>query len=174
MNLKNIKRNTALKFIQKQMVNKNAKTFEDLTTVTTVGILVEEDLFLAYDFTKKLCENLKIKNENLVVILHRDLKEKELEDKHLYFSEKSLGFHAKLKGEDVASFLNKNFDLVINYCSQNNIAAQLLCYQSQAKLKAGFDNEKMNFYDISVKIPENKIDTFNQEIVKYLKIIKVV
>jgi len=144
-----------------------------LNKIIKVGILAESDLFQTYDFTRNLSSNFGLDKNSFNIILYRNSKiNEELADCN-YFSEKDFGMFGKIVGEDLKKFVNKNFDLLINYCTKEDLFSEMVCIKSKAKLVAGFNNKTYNNYDISIKIESNKIDTFNEELTKYLQILKV-
>jgi hypothetical protein len=174
MNLKKIKKNTALKFLRKHAATEKIKPAVSGNIIYKVGILAEEDLFNTYDFRKELSENFKIPANDFKILLFQ--KRKNIESLHdlEYFSFDDFGFFGKIKGENVKDFTQNNFDLLINYCAQDNILALVASFQSNAILKAGFKMEEFNLYDISISVEVNKIDTFNAELTKYLQILNLI
>ena len=175
MNLKGIKRNTAFKYLMKQQ-NSSAKKSQNikLEQVKSVGVLVEEELFRAYDFTKKLSNDLGVETADIHVVLFQKSPTQKSLDQFEFFSDKSFNFFGKIKDKALKYFIDKKFDILINYCNQDNIYAHIVVLESNAKMKAGFENEHTSFYHLSVNIPDNKINTFNEEIIKYLKILKLI
>jgi hypothetical protein len=174
MNLKNIKRNKALKFLRKQgkITNNNANVSKK--EIKKVGVLADENLFKTYDFRKKLAENFGIKTDDFTIILYQNVKNVTLSQEFETFSDKDFGMGGKIKGTVVQNFVQTKFDLLINYCAYENVMAQVASYHSKAILKAGFNSEELNFYDISIQIDANKVDTFNAELTKYLQILKLI
>ncbi len=174
MNLKNIKKNTSLKFLLKNNSKSNNNANISKKEIKKVGILANEDLFKTYDFRKKLAENFGIKTDDFTIILYQKVKNVTLSQEFETFCDKDFGMNAKIKGDTVQNFVQKKFDLLINYCNEENIMAQVASFHSKAILKAGFNSEELNFYDISIQIDSNKIDTFNAELTKYLQILKLI
>ncbi len=174
MNLKGIKKNTALKYLIKYQKNKKKKDNVHPKKVRHVGILADEELFKAYDFTKKLSEDLGIQIGDIEVMLFQKNKSKKSLDQFEFFSDKSFDVFGKIKDKDLLYFLDKKFDLFVNYCNRDNVFAHIAALKSNTIIKASFENEIASFYQITVNIPENKINTFNEEIVKYLKILKLI
>ncbi len=173
MGILNLKFKTAYKYIKKQQ--KNTSNLENNITsqIRTVGIIAEANLFKAYDFTKRLSEDLGIDKNNIKVVLF-DIKNDETPlENYKYFYENSFGMYGKIKDEDIKIFVGTSFDLLINYCAEETIYSQVIAYKSKAKLKISFENEYASFYNLSVNISENKIDTFNKEIIKYLQILNL-
>ena len=89
-------------------------------------------------------------------------------------NEYSFGLYGKIKSPALANFVEKKFDLLINYCEANLIYDQIIMIRSVAGLKVGFEHENNHFNDISFRVDGNKIDTFNNELIKYLEILKLI
>jgi len=175
MNLKGIKKNTAFKYLIKQQNTSEKKPKNNkLDRVKTVGILAEEELFRAYDFTKKLSSDLGIEISDIQVMLFQKNRREKSLDQFEFFSEMSFKMFGKIRDKDLKHFIDKKFDILVNYCNQDNIYAHVAAFQSKSKIKAGFENENTSFYQFVVNIPENKINTFNEELIKYLKILKLI
>lgn len=173
MGILNLKNKTAITFIKKQLKRTSNLENKNIGKIQNVGIIAEANLFNAYDFTKKLSEGLGIDKSNIKVTLYDTEKTESLMDDYGRFSEKSFGMHGKVKDGDLKSFSNTPFDLLINYCEKSNIYGQVVVCRSKSNLKAGFENEYADFYDLTVNIPGNKIDTFNSEVIKYLQILNL-
>jgi len=119
MNLKGFKKNTVLKFIKKQIdANENQRIA--LKKIENVGILADYDLYNTYDFTKFLCEKIDIRNSDIKLYLYQEKDLHENHENYKFFNDKSINLRGKIKDLKVKHFVNKEFDLLINYCKQDN------------------------------------------------------
>ncbi len=173
MNLKGLKKKSALKFLRKNDKNKEFNVERSLKKIHKIGVLAEAELFKTYDFTKKLSENLGVNLNYFNIILFQNVKANKLMDSYDSFTEKDFGMYGKIKNVSLNSFVESKFDLLINYSSVDNVFSHVVCLRSNAKIKASFKNEEFNFYDIAIDIKGNKIDTFNEELTKYLHILEL-
>lgn len=173
MGIFNFKNKTAYKYIKKQSKNTSNLKNKIASQIHTVGIIAEANLFKTYDFTKRLSEDLGIDKSKIKVILFENKNTEKLQESYKYFYENSFGMYGKIKDEEVKSFVDTSFDLLINYCAEEIIYSQVIACKSKAKLKASFENEYASFYNLSINILGNKIDTFNKEIIKYLQILNL-
>ncbi len=174
MGLLNLKITTAHKFIKKQRKAYGLNREFDLTSIQRVGVLSELSLIETYDFTKRLCEGLGLRKEALKVFLYDTEGNGQAPGFYGMCNDKSFGYNAKIKSEALRKFVNRDLDLLINYCDPNLLYPRVIMLKSKAVLRAGFEDEANFFNDISVKTPGNDIDTFNQELVKYLQILKLI
>ena len=173
MGILNLKNKTAYKYIKKQPKNTANLEISSANKIQSVVVISEADLIKTYDFTKKLSENLKVdKNKIEVILLTHNPNEIQYENYEV-FSEKSFGMNGKIKNDNLKKLVDVSYDLLINYCSAESVYGQVVTCRSKAKLKVGFENEYANLYNLTIQLPGNKIDTFNNEIVKYLEILKL-
>ena len=173
MNLKIVKENFVLKYLKSNIRTRGLDKLDTLHRVSKVGILAETDLFQTYDFTQKLSANFGLDTSDFNIILYENSKIIENLGDYRYFSEKDFGMFGKILGKDLKNFVDMKFDLLINYCTHEDVFSELVCIKSKAQLVAGFKSETYDNYDISIKVESNKIDTFNEELTKYLQILKV-
>lgn len=173
MNLKGIKKKSALKFLKKNFGTKGENQISSLNKIEKIGILAEVELFKTYDFTRKLSENFKVDKNKFEVFLYENDYGQDSLDQYMSFSEKDFGLFGKVKSENAKKIINNEYDLLIDYCSYDNIYSKVICFTSNSKLIAGFKNEEFDIYDISIKLESNRIDTFNEELTKYLRILNL-
>ena len=69
MGILNLKKNTAFKFIKNKQNNIPEVKKTTVKEIKKVGVLAEVSLFQSYDFTKRLCMELGIEEEELTVFL---------------------------------------------------------------------------------------------------------
>lgn len=173
MNLKGIKEKSALKFLKKNFGTKGDNQMSSLNKIEKVGILAEVELFKTYDFSRKLSENFGVKRNDFDIFLYQNDYGQDSMDQYESFSEKDFGLYGKIKSKNAKKIIENEYDLLIDYCNEDNIFSKVLCFSSNSKLIAGFKNEKFDIYDISIKLENNRIDTFNEELTKYLKILNL-
>lgn len=174
MGILNLKDNTARKFIKIREKESASEHKISVKHINKVGVIAELSLLQTYDFTKRLCEGLKIEVEEMKVILYDPTGKAEAMENYRLCTEKDFGLNGKIKSEALNRFAGRKFDLLINYCDPELIFPKVIMLRSIAGLKAGFEHELNFFNDISIHIKENQIDTFNDELVKYLQILKLI
>lgn len=174
MGLLNLKQKSAVKFIKNQetVSVKGQKVMPD--GILRVGVLADYGLIESYDFSRRLAEVLKIERTQLQMMLYLPSGKNRSYEDYQSFSEEAFGMFGKIKSEEVKKFAATKFDLLINYCESESVFGQVLFIRSNAKLKAGFDNEGSSFNDISIKVAGNKIDLFNEELARYLELLNLI
>jgi len=174
MDVLNLKSKTAYKFIKNNSKKSNKSNKKTIDKIKRVGVLARADLFRTYDFTKKLIDEIGLREHNIEVALLDDVMPNETIEIYNVYTDKAFGLYGKIKDSGLKKFVDTKFDLLINYCGSDDIFAFVICFKSKAAIKAGFEYENFNFNDISIKITGNKIDTFNDELIKYLGILKLI
>ncbi|MEL4454464.1 DUF6913 domain-containing protein [Lutimonas vermicola] len=174
MGILNLKNKTANKFIKNQRKADGFNKEIKVKVVNRVGVLAELTLFQTYNFTKRLSEALHLEPEDLKIILFDPSGRGVAPELYRLCDETHFGFNGKIKSEILSKFVSRDFDLLINYCDPELLFPKVIMLKSAAQLKAGFDHESNFFNDISIKTTGNDIDTFNDELVKYLQILKLI
>ena len=173
MNLNIVKKNFVLKYLKSNIRSRKLNKQGDLFKINKVGILAEADLFHTYDLTKNLGAKFGIDRNLFDVILFKKSKGGDTLPDYKYFSEGDFGMIGNIKSDDLKQFVKTKYDLLINYCTHEDLFSEYVCVKSKARLVAGFKGDIYDNYDISIKIESNKIDTFNEELTKYLQILNV-
>jgi len=175
MNFTNLKKNTAAKFNLKELKKQAKKTKKKPDSIGLIGVLASSSLFGSYDISRNLSQKLNKPHKNLEIIIFENLKDDFVTQHYNTFSEKDFGMYGKPKAQNLIDFINTEYDLLINYCSPNSIFANVVALRSKASLKATFANkEYADLYDFTIDVDTNKVDVFNDELAKYLQILKLI
>ncbi len=170
-----LKKKSAVQSLEKQLKKLKNKNVA-LSKIHKIGILADSRLFGSYDITRNLRQKLGISNEKQIeIIIYENLKDDFVTQHYSVFSEKGFGMYGKIKASNVKGFVEDSFDLLINYCNHDSVYTNLVLVKSKAKFKVGFlDEIYRDVYDFTIEIEGNKVDVFNDELAKYLKILKLV
>lgn len=174
MDVFGLKAKTADKFIKKQLENPGSEKKTLPSKIRSVGVVADIELFRIYDFTNKLVSDFGLApNQVQVALMDPSGREKDSLDAPETFGEVSFGLYGKVKNPTLEDFLNREFDLLINYSNTNWVYTRVVLAHSKAKMKAGFASEGGSWQDIAIDVPPNRMDTFHEELVKYLKIMNL-
>lgn len=175
MDLFGLKAKTAAKFIKNQHQNPDSGKKNPPSRIISVGALADIDLFRNYDFTRKLVESFELApNQVQVALIDPSGNNQNTLDAPEAFSEECFGLYGKIKNATLEEFVDKEFDLLVNYSGTDWVFSEVILARSKARLKAGFDTDGENWQDIAINIPGNKMDTFHEELVKYLRIMNLI
>lgn len=88
------------------------------------------------------------------------------------FSPKDFGWYGKIKSKKLMSILTKKYDLLINYSKIENIYFNLLILQCETAFNVGFSHLDERLYDLLISCNKSDTALFNEELKKYLAILK--
>jgi len=174
MNFTALKKKTAVHYYEKQLKKQKKASKNTPEKIITIGVLADSRLFGSYDISRNLSQKLNVPHKNLEIIIFENLKDDFVTQHYNTFTEKDFGIYGKIKAQNVLGFVDSSYDLLINYCSYDSIFANIVTIRSQAKFKVGFAHESLqDLYDFMISVEGNKIDVFNDELAKYLQILKL-
>jgi len=130
-----------------------------------------DDISLKSTILTDLKTILNIPENDIEILLFQKKIKKNQEDKNL-FSPKDFGWYGKIKSEKLSNILTNKYDLLINYSKVENIYSNLLILQSKTALNVGFSHLDKRFYDLIIRCDKSDIALFNNELKKYLAILK--
>ncbi len=139
--------------------------------IESIGLLVDETYFSK---TAELWDEILkqgSKNEQITLLVYKDkIKPKEVL-KEPFLALKNISISGEIDKPEVIAFLDKPFDLLINYYDVNKPGLMLLSLKSKAKFKVGFEtvDKRVNHFIIKELVDNYK--EFISELFKYLKIL---
>ena len=87
------------------------------------------------------------------------------------FSDKDLGWKANIENSYALEFLNREYDLLVNYYTDEKLLLQLMTLKTKARLKVGFGRVDKNLNDLILNTPIKDFQTFKKELRKYLRVL---
>lgn len=169
MFLKKIKRFSLKKRLKKQLCNVKEESL--LSTVSKIGLVVDESDFLEINALKEEILLNGIIEDNIKIITYRD----GFKDKIVYsnptFGYKDLNSKGEFVKKEINDFVSEEFDLLISYYADDKPFLLLLTNNSKAKFKVGFSSvdKRLNHLLINTSLDNYKV--FTKELFRYLKIL---
>ena len=157
------------KNVTKMLTNQNS--FGSNEKIVTVGVLVDESYFSE---TNQLIERIVsqgVEVANITVLIYKDKIKNKEEINEPFLSLKNISISGEFDKKDVNEFINKPFDLLINYYDINKSSLLLLSTKSKAKFKVGFDSVDKRVNHFIIKSLVENFNEFVLELFKYLKIL---
>lgn len=87
------------------------------------------------------------------------------------FSQKDIGWKAKINNAELQKFVDTKFDLLISYYNHDNLWLNLVTAMSKSNFKVGISDYDSRLNDLIINLKSKEIDVFKTEIIKYLKIL---
>lgn len=157
------------KALEKRLLSRKK---QDLHSLKRVALVVGSHSVDVERLQKKLLSAFSLSKNQLSSFIYKESKENEKE-KEICFSEKDFNWRGGLKKESrLNDFLAQDFDLLVNYFSENNLALQLVSASTEAKLKVGVAHEEKRLNDIEIVVKKEESGVFISELKKYVDIIK--
>lgn len=173
MNLSGYKSKTVGKKVEGLLKNKlNQNSLNVSSTIKTVGIIVNEGSKFNFESLKRLEKEFASGSKNFHVLTCRNTTDNFNEFRGVSFNEKDFTWNGTLKSKEVTTFLESNFDMLIDYTKATTIFVKYLAARSNAKFKVGYADVDDNLYDFMISVDNEKISQFNTEMIKYLRILK--
>ncbi|KAB8153687.1 hypothetical protein EZY14_010705 [Kordia sp. TARA_039_SRF] len=166
MFLKGLQRKSAKKALTKKLHNTTTKEIA-ATPIKMVGLIVNADVTVNF---QQIIDALQLNVVVEVLCFHKN-ESKTREVNYPVFYEKDFGWKGKAKTETLQQFLNKPFDVLISYYSNDHLALQLASGLQQANLKIGIEGSSQEINDIIIQTKEEDIATFSKELHRYLHIL---
>lgn len=89
-------------------------------------------------------------------------------------TDKELGLSQIPTGMHISEFLEKEFDVLINFSITDDFAPFYLAALSKAKFKIAIDNEKhRNHFDMLLKLEDINMEEYQKQLIHYLSKIKI-
>ncbi|WP_407660187.1 DUF6913 domain-containing protein [Mesonia profundi] len=166
--VKGIKKLSIEKAMEKRF---STRKKQDLHRLKRVGLIVDADAAEVEKLQSKLLSVFSLSKNQLSSLIFKENKEQEKEQE-IYFSEKDFTWRGRLKKESkLNEFLAQDFDLLINYFSEDKLVLHWVSASAEAKLKVGLANEEKRLNDIEIVVKEEEIELFMSELKKYVNII---
>ncbi len=173
MILKVFKEKSNKKYLNKLLINRHVNVTNG--KVKSLGVIVNVDEFADLKEFESLKDLSLLKDSKVEVIAYTSKKDTETTTTNAAcYNAKDFGYRGVLKKEALSSFVNKPFDVLISYYTQDVLELKLLTASSKAKLKIGLLQADERINDLIIKTPTNKFNIFKDEVFKYLTILNKV
>lgn len=139
--------------------------------IQTVGLIIDERIFdqkleLLKEFVKR-----DISLSNIKILIYNDKEKNKSTSNEPVFSLKSFDWNGEVIGKELKNFVKQDFDLLVNYFENPNVAILYASYVTNAAFRVGFDANDKKYNDIIIKTSVNDYELFTAELFRYLKIL---
>lgn len=140
--------------------------------VRKVGCIVDLDKFDKADVFYEFLEEFKLQPNAVKIIGYKSYYDKNSPYATPVFSDKDLGWNGAIENSYALEFLNREYDVLVNYYDENNLLLNLMSVKTRARLKVGFRKVGPEFNDLMLDTPLSNFKTFKTELKKYLGVLK--
>ena len=160
-----ILRNQADKLIRKQ---KNRKVA--VKKIQKVAVLNNPSSKLSFDNLKYVQKTLGLSSNQFDIITFKDKRDNYNELRGLVISKDIFSAFGKIKSPEVIAFLNKEYDLLLDFTKMSNVYERYLSLSIHANCRIGYFTDE-ELYDVMLMVAQGNIKAYIDEAKRYLKII---
>ncbi|OBQ56534.1 hypothetical protein JJL45_13025 [Tamlana sp. s12] len=143
----------------------------DNSAAKTLGVLINIDEFNDVAVFEKMAKEIKIQPNNFKIIGFSVNKKNELNAIGTCYYLEDFNRNGQVKNVELQSFLDYDFDILINYYAEDILELKLLSVLSKAKLKIGILQQDERINDLIIKTELKDFKVFKTELFKYLTIL---
>ncbi|WP_136465599.1 DUF6913 domain-containing protein [Flagellimonas onchidii] len=162
---------SGLKCLKEEM-EKPPKTIERDKGITSIGCIVDVDSFPNAEVFYELIDDFSLRPNAIKIIGYKREYDKNSPYAIQMFSDRDLGWKGVIENGYVLEFLGREYDILINYYTEDNLMMKLLSVKTPARLKVGFGALDPKINDLILNTPLSDFEMFKSELKKYLKVLK--
>ena len=161
---------SGLKYLEDEL--KKPKRVSEKKGISSIACIVDMDNFGNAEVFQGLRQQMDLKPNAVHVMGY-----KRGQDKHGMFSipfctDRDLGWNGSIENGDFSEFSGREYDLLINYFTENQLVLKLMSTKVDARIRVGLKDGDMAMNDLIFDCKLNDFETFKEELEKYLKILK--
>ncbi len=159
------------KFLQAELERPTAE-IQRKKGISALGCIVDVDEFANAEAFYELINEFSLRPNAVKIIGYKREYDKNSPYAIPMFSDKDLGWKGDIENGYVLEFLGREYDMLINYYTDDNLMMKLLSVKTQARLKVGFGAVDTKLNDLILNTPLRDFSLFKSELKKYLKVFK--
>jgi len=165
-----IKFRAGKKFLQRGL-NAPSQVVNREKGISSIGCIVDLDAFDNANAFYEFVEEFSLRPNSVKIIGYKKFYDKNSPYSTPVFSDKDLGWKADIENSYALEFLNREYDLLVNYYTDDKLLLQLMTVKTKARLKVGFGDVDKNLNDLILNTPIKDFQTFKKELRKYLRVL---
>jgi hypothetical protein len=160
---------SGLKYLKEEL-NSPPEIIERPRGINSVGIIVDMDTFDHTESFYDFIEEYKLRPNAVKIIGYKGYYDKNSPYSTPVFSDKDLGWNGNIENSYALEFLSREYDLLVNYYTQDNLMMQLMTIKTKARINVGFAALDRSFNDLILEADLQDYKTFKNELKKYLQV----
>jgi len=140
--------------------------------IRTIGCIVDLDNFPSSEGFNELVVALNINPSAVKIIGYKRTYDENSPYATPVFSDKDLGWKGAIENSYAVEFLNREYDLLINYYTEDALLLRLMSVKAKTRLRVGFRSVGSEYNDLMIEVPMSDFQLFKSELKKYLEILK--
>jgi hypothetical protein len=161
-------------------IRQSLKKFEEkkeqsnFLKINTVAIFVDEKSTFDSEKFRELQRIIGLDETHFYILTLKEKKTSYNEFSGTVIFKNEINWQGKITSKDVKEYLEKTYDILIDYTQADTTIKQLIVSNIDAIIKVGYSVEKDSLYNFMIHINPTEIESFNKELVRYLKILKLI
>lgn len=169
MILKAFKEKSNQKYVNKLLATSRATV--NSNKVKTVAVLLNANEFHEFEVFRVYFKELGLNSPKHKIIAFTSDDKLEHNKWNTHYSPKDFGWKGKINNVDLQSFINEPYDLLICYYKNELLQLNHIAAASKANMKVGISKKDERLYDLIIDVSLKELNTFKQELKKYLNIL---
>ncbi len=157
------------KYLKNELL-KNPDLERNKKGIKNVGVIADLDSFDNADLFYQFIDMFNLRPNAVKIIGYRGFYDKNSPYATPVFSDKDLGWNGAVENSYALEFLTKEYDLLINYYTQDTLIMKLMTVKTKARIKVGFAEIDPELNDLILQTGLQDFNTFKTELKKYLKV----
>ncbi len=164
------KYNSSVKFLKQELAKEPPKIDRE-TGISSVGCIVDLDSFGDTNLFYGFVEDYNLRPNGVKIIGYKSYYDKNSPYSAPVFSDKDLGWNGNIENSYALEFLSREYDLLVNYYTAENLLIQLMSIKTRARFRVGFKDVDRVYNDLIMDVPMKDFTTFRKELKKYLGVL---
>ena len=161
---------SGLKFLEDEL-KKTSRVSSRQAGVALVGCIVDIDKFPNPESFNKLITDFSLQPNGVKIIGYKKDDGAHSPFGIQYCTDKDLGWNGTIENGFVSEFVDREYDVLINYYTDDKLVLKLLTARTNARIKVGFPSVDKKLNDLIFDTPIANFDVFKTELRKYLKVL---
>jgi hypothetical protein len=166
-----LKQKSARKYIM-QLLSSPLEKAKRGHGIASVGCIVDLDKFEDVNLFYQLVDEFKLRPNSVKIIGYKSFYDKNSPYSTPIFSDKDLGWKGAIENGYALEFFSREYDLLLNYYSDEQLLLQLMSLKTKARIRVGFGTVDHKLNDLILQTSMADFKLFKNELKKYLKIFK--
>tara|TARA_R110000868_G_scaffold4211_15_gene26804 strand:- start:42618 stop:43154 length:537 start_codon:yes stop_codon:yes gene_type:complete len=166
-----LKHKSGRKYV-KQLLQSPLEGSRQVKGIKSIGCIVDLDKFGDTNLFYQFVEEFSLRPNSVKIIGYKNFYDKNSPYSTPVFSDKDLGWKGNIENGYALEFMNREYDLLINYYTDDHLLLKLMTLKSKARIRVGFVEVDKNLNDLILNTPVEDFGLFKEELKKYLKILK--
>lgn len=166
-----LKYRSGRKFL-KQLQQRSSESVGQGKKITSIGCIVDLDKFNDTNLFYQFIEEFSLRPNSIKIIGYKSFYDKNSPYSTPVFSDKDLGWNGRIQNSYALEFVNREYDLLVNYYTDDYLLLQLMTLNTKARIRVGFGEVDKNLNDLILNTPISNFEVFKKELKKYLKVLK--